>query len=188
MKPFRTIVIAILMIIAVLSWRESPEAPPTVDTADEMAEHKVDYYLADFSIDTLAPDGRRKHNLSGDILTHYADNDTAEIDVVKLILNRQDKADWFITSDKGLLAAGATYVDLQGKVAMIRDRTANTSSMRIDSHDMRLNMKSNTITTDRAVVIVSEGWKAEGDGLRGNTETGDISLLNNVEFTYAPPL
>ncbi len=152
-----------------------------------MAALKSDYYLEAFTIHTLTDTGQLKHRLSGATLTHYPHDDTAYIDALQLLLKRPAQADWLVSSERGWLSSGATQVNLLGKVVMIRDTAPDAPGMRIDSRDMRLDTPMNTIATDEGVVIVSDRWKAQGTGLRGNTESGDFTLLANVIFTYAPP-
>ena len=136
----------------------------------------------------MSPDGDLKHRLSGATLIHYPHDDTAEIDSLRLLLKRANKADWQISSDRAWLSSGAMRVDLLGEVVMIREREPTAPGMRIDSHDMHLETQSHMLTTDAAVAIASDRWQAYGDGLRGNTESGDFTLLANVVFTYASPL
>ena len=187
MKWPQGVLIALLLVVAALSLQEwpTPDAPPKESI--EMVERRSDYYLETFDIDTLNNQGTLKHTLSGNSLTHYPHDDTAEIDALKLLVKRDNKSDWHVSSNTGWLASGATHVDLQGKVAMIREDGADDPGMTINSDTMRFDMEANTIATDSPVVIASEQWVANADGLRGNADTGDLTLLANVVFTYAPP-
>lgn len=186
MKLLRILVLGSLLLVALFSLQYRQEPSSTTDTVIEMVERKSDYYLSDFDIDTFNGDGSLKHRLSGDSLTHYPNDDTAEIEVLRLQLKRPQKADWDVRSDRGWLTAGATRVDLLGEVVMRRKEIPGTAAMRIDSRDMQLDTEASTITTDSGVVIASANWTARGDQMRGNTATGDLTLINNVVVTYAP--
>jgi len=70
---------------------------------------------------------------------------------------------------------------------MIRDDAPGVPGIRIDSHDVRLDTQTHLVETDAPFLMVSDHWQARGTGFRGNTESGDFSLLANVEYTYAPP-
>ena len=188
MKLLHGLLIVLLLVAAMLPWQDwiSPQRAP--EQLIEMMERKSDYYLEAFTIDTLTAAGKLRHRLSGKTLTHYPHDDTAEIDAMHLLLKQPGKPDWTVSSQSSLITSGAIFVELRGKVAMIRDDAPGTPGIRIDSHDMRLDTQTHQLDTDAPVLIISDRWRASGTGLRSNTESGDFSLLANVVFTYAPSL
>ncbi len=188
MKILHGLLIILLLIVAMSSWQDWLSPRPAPDSTIEMAERKSDYYLEAFTIDTYAATGKLEHRLSGKTLTHYPRDDTAEIEALHLLLKRQGQPDWSVSSQSGWVESGATRMELRGEVAMIRGEAPGRPRIRIDSHDVRLDTQKHRVETDAPFLMVSDRWQARGTGFRGNIESGDFSLLANVEYTYAPPL
>lgn len=97
-----------------------PDAPQPV-------RHEPDYFMRTFSIKTFDVVGRLKSEVWGVEARHYPDNDTVEIDKVRIRSISPDGNLTTATADRALSNADGTEVQLFGNAIVVRESTADPS-------------------------------------------------------------
>ena len=183
MNSLRALLIFILLVVAVISWSDllnwHTSAPETI----AMAEQRADYYLEQFSINTYDPSGTRVQRLSGKHLTHFAHNNTAEINALYLTTHG-DEPHWIIRAESGTIFEDDEQIVLNDAVTLQRKPSPLKESILIKGRDMLLDNRSQNISSEDHTTITADSWQAAGTGLLANTQSGDFSFQANTVMTY----
>src|SRR3569623_1702144 len=91
----------------------------TVAAARE-ARHVPDFFLTEFELTSMDRGGAPRYRLHAGAMTHYADDDTADVIAPQMTLYRGGGAPWLAHSARGWVAAGGEMVRLNGDVVITR--------------------------------------------------------------------
>ncbi len=143
---------AILAILALgTNWLVSTTS---VDEHKSLAEeHKMDYYLKDFTTTLMGVDGRPDKRLSADRMIHYPDDDSTELEKPHMTTFENNIPKWNINSETGWLSGDGELLLLQGKVIMDRPKTADANPVHIVTRNLRVQPKQNYAETDESITI-----------------------------------
>jgi len=109
-------------VLAAVSWWLVKNTPVPADPSRAAAlRHEPDYTMQDFSVVSYRPDGALQSRLEGDRLRHYPDNDTIEVDGVRL--RSVDAAGRVVvgSAQRALSNSDATQVRLTGGATVVRE-------------------------------------------------------------------
>lgn len=108
--------------LAGLSWWLVKNTPVPADPAGAVTRrHEPDYTMQDFSIIGYRADGAMQSRLEGDRLRHYPDNDTIEVDGVRLRAVDAAGRATVGTARRALSNGDATQVRLTGGATLVRE-------------------------------------------------------------------
>lgn len=169
----------ILVAILVRNWVEEPE---TLSPEEPLAMQtlRADYYLEDFTTRRFDAAGALEYLLRGETLSHFPDDDRAEIRAPSVELHRPD-ALWDARADMGtLVRVPRDVVTLAGDVVV--DRTPDPLTVRAD--DLAVSLDSNEVSTDGRVELSGPGYRLDAVGLRSSIDAGKLELLSEVTGRY----
>jgi lipopolysaccharide export system protein LptC len=184
----RTLSLFVLLVIAVISllWESGPSDIPTA-REPSMAERRSDYYLEGFRIVEYGKDGNAAKVLAGEVLTHYRDDDTADIVSPRLELQQPGGPRWTMQAERGWLSPGGEEIQLRGKVVMMRAALPALPALRIDTQDVSLWPDAQRVQTDAPVSIIGPHWRVSAIGLESNIGERKLTLLHQVRAHYDTP-
>ena len=194
----------ILGALLVRDWVEEPETLAPVEPL-EIQRRRADYYLEDFVTRRFDASGALEYLVAGDTLSHYPEDDRAEIERPRLEL-RRDGASWRARAETGALVRAPDVVTLAGDVLLERDADASPvpgadvpanepadgpvdgpalpDRLEIRADDLSVRIDSNEIFTDGPVEIVAPGWRLGSVGLRSAIDAGKLELRSAVTGRY----
>ncbi len=179
----------ILVAIVVRNWVETPE---TLASEEPLAiqQLRADYYLEDFTTRRFDEAGTLEYLLSGDTLSHFPEDDRAEIRAPAMELHRPD-ARWDGRADAGTFVRAPDVVTLTGDVVLEREPTSPTSSgasargsLVVRADDLSVAVATNEISTAGPVEVVAPGWRLRAVGLQSSIDEGKLELLSEVHGRY----
>ena len=199
------IVPLILVAIVVRDFVERPDTFEIEDTID-MRRGEADYYLEDFTTRRFDADGVLEYKVSGDSLSHFAEDDRSEVVGPRVELRRPG-ALWNVAAERGRLDTDPDVFTLLGEVRVARapeppgavpsgagppesGPAVAQEALTILTSDLSFDVDADEIATDRPFEIVADSWRLAGVGLRSTIGAGKLELLSNVNGTYdaaAPP-
>lgn len=206
----------LLLVVVVRDWVEAP-APEKVEETVDMRQSEADYYLESFTTRKFDLSGKVEYVVMGNTLTHYPDDDRAEIVKPEVILHRPGQI-WNLSADQGQLVQNPEVFMLSGNVDIVR-RPVSTESLnssedgddiqtgalpsstaasptpggservRIRTENVTVHLESNQVSTDKPISIVAETWQLNAVGLQSSIDDGKLELLSNVtgKFDVAKP-
>lgn len=204
----------ILGTLLVRDWVEEP-AGLVPEEPLEIQRRRADYYLEDFVTRRYDEAGDLEYLIRGDALSHYPEDDRAEIERPRVELHRPE-ARWSGRADTGaLVREPRDVVTLAGDVLLERvagpgspeaasDATTGTTGaadgsdpppprlperLEIRADDLSVAVDSNELFTDGPVEIVAPGWRLSAVGLRSSLDAGKLDLRSEVSGRYevVPP-
>jgi len=171
----------------------------SIEETVDMRQSEADYYLESFTTRKFDQAGRLEYVLLGETLTHFPDDDRAEIVEPEVTLHQSEQI-WNISADRGKFVQEAEVFTLSGGVDIIRTPTAKSGAkgdklaesseqVRLRTEEVTLYLKSNEVKTDKPISIVAETWQLDAVGLQSSIDSGKLTLLSNVSghFDVAKP-
>ena len=192
----------LLLVVLVRDWVDAPELELIEETVD-MRQSEADYYLEGFTTRKFDLSGNVEYVVMGDTLTHFPDDDRAEIVKPEVVLHRPGRT-WNLSADRGRLIQDPEAFTLSGNVDIVRNPIATTAirdapsgdapvangeRVRIRTDDVTVYLESNEVRTDKPISIVAETWQLNAVGLQSSIDDGKLELLSNVtgQFDVAKP-
>lgn len=180
------ILLGVIVVIAVLSWRLLNVAE--IDEARRQAavHHIPDFYLDDFTATNMDAAGQPRYRLQGQHLEHYPDDGRKTVTDPRMTWFRPDLPPWIATADQAVITQNDTLVELNGQVTMHRDASAQERALTLVTRDLRIEPQRQYAETRADVLISSAGDQVRATGMQVYLKEGRIDLLANVRGTYAP--
>lgn len=151
------IISVLLLIVSGWSWWISEQPDENRAAGDESApDHTVDYYVRNFSVTTMTPEGQPARRLNADLMQHYLEDDTTKLDNPFLKIYNQGMPGWDVTAESGWISGDGELVLLSGEVEINRPGSENVRELRILTRDLRVQPNQDYAETDELVTITSE--------------------------------
>ncbi len=155
----RNIIIGIILagLAVTTQWLVSTLA--TDETKKSSEQHKMDYYLKDFTTTLMGEDGRPEKRLSATRMIHYPDDDSTELEQPILTTFEKNIPKWTIQSETGWLSGDGELLLLQGKVTMDRPKSADADQVHIVTRNLRVQPEQDYAETEESITITEpKNW------------------------------
>jgi lipopolysaccharide export system protein LptC len=181
----RNIIIGVILAILALgsSWLVSLISDEDEITSSE--EHKMDYYLNNFTTTMMGEDGKPDKKLSAKRMVHFPDDDTTELDEPNITIFEESAPKWIIKSEDGWLSGDGKLLLLQGKVTMDRPKTAGSEPISIVTRNLRVQPKQDYAETEEPITITQTNSWIKSKGMQAWLATPTrIKFLAEVRGRY----
>lgn len=182
----------LMALLAAATWwlvRNTPvqEAP----RAEAPPRHEPDYVMHDFSVRLHRPESGAHALLQGRELRHYPDNDTLEIDDVRLRATDPLGRVTTATARQGLAQGDGSQVELRGEARVQRQAgtPGQPGSERLEFLGEQLVVLPDTgqVLSEQPVELRRDGLQVQGGSLRYDKESSQLQLQGRVRGTLPPP-
>jgi lipopolysaccharide export system protein LptC len=146
--------------------------------------HDPDAIIHDFSVTRFDSEGKKRSSLNAVKLTHYPDNDTAEL-VSPRISFLQEKSTTTFTSESGLANNRQHSVLLIGKVRGITPATAEHPAQTLSTDELEVLVDDEIGRTPHPVHFTHGASELDGIGAEWNNISGQLKILSHVRATVA---
>ncbi|WP_444814968.1 LPS export ABC transporter periplasmic protein LptC [Variovorax brevis] len=162
-----------------------PGAPPVVT-------HDPDYFMRGFVVKRFMPNGELRSELWGKEGRHYPDNDTLEVDDVKVRSVSPNGLTTRSTANRGLSNADGSEVQLFGNAIVVRDAATDRSGKAVPRLEFRgefLHAFTDTerVSSNKPVTLTRDKDQFTADSLEYDNLTGVAVLTGRVRGVIAPP-
>lgn len=190
LRADKGLVVLIVAALSTLSWwlplRMGP-APLETPAVVSEARHIPDFFLGEFELTAMDRDGAPRYRLLADSMTHYADNDTADVSAPRMTLFRPAGPPWQARSITGWVAAGGEMVRLTGDVVITRAAKAGGQGLEVRSEEMRVWPDKNYAETDLPVTLRDPLGVTQAVGMNADFKRDVMALQSDVRGVYAAP-
>jgi lipopolysaccharide export system protein LptC len=164
-----------------------PEAAPLAAPL----RHVPDYTMTNFTVQRFAVDGSLSSQIEGDVLRHYPDTDTLEIDNPRIRANAPDGGLTLASARQALSNGDGSEVQLQGAARVLR-QPAGTAPGSAEVLEFRGEFLHAFLQTERLrshlpVVVTRGGTQLRADSLEYNHLDRVLDLKGRVRASFAPP-
>ncbi|NBR27140.1 MAG: LPS export ABC transporter periplasmic protein LptC [Betaproteobacteria bacterium] len=176
--------VALLAILAAVTFWLDREVQPPEAAADSKTRHDPDYIVENFSATRVGPDGRAQHTLHAKRMAHYPDDDTTHLEAPRLVSFRGKAEAVTVTAKKALLSGDGENAYLSDEVRLVRSARDKNSELIVETTWLHVMPEAHIAQTDREVKIYDANMLITAVGLELNSETRILKLLSNVRGRY----
>ena len=190
LRADKGLVVLTVAALSTLSWwlplRMGP-APPETSAVMPEARHVPDFFLGEFELTSMDRAGVLRYRLVADGMTHYGDNDTADVSAPRMTLFRPSGPPWQARSAVGWVAADGEMVHLTGDVVITRAGKGGGPGLELRSEEMRMWPEKEYAETELPVTLRDALGVTQAVGLNADLKQDVVSLQSEVRGVYAAP-
>ncbi len=188
LPPLTTYLPLLLMgLLALGTWWLVKNTPLLMPEGPAKAlRHEPDYTMHQFSVHRFAKDGRLKAQIEGDILRHYPDDDTVEIDRARLRALGPTGTVTRATAEQALSNGDGSEIQLTGSARVQRDARGDEEVAVFTSDFLHAFLNTEEVRSHLPVVLQRGSTQISGDSLNYDNLNRVISVNGRVKATFAP--
>lgn len=187
-RPIILFPLALLTILALLTFWINRSVHPPQHRPDSNNRHDPDYILNNFVTTKTDQYGNVLYVLHAAEMKHFPDDDSTELKLPKLVQYTDGKPNTHITSKRGLVSSNGEQVQFMDDVVLVREAYADRGEMTLLTQYLKVTPDSGVATTDKPVVIKQAPKTViHGTGMIYNKKQQTIQLLNNARVHYVRP-
>ena len=175
-----------LLILTVLAgvtlWLDhivQPLAGPRVAQSSE-----PDYIVDGLSAMRMDHDGRVKHTLRAQKMTHYPEDDVTLLVEPKLVTYTEGRLPVTVTARHARVSGNGENVYFEDGVRVVRAPHGNRTELVVETNYLHVIPDANIAKTDKPVTIRDATGVVVASGLELNSETRVLKLQGRVKGTY----
>lgn len=177
----------LLALLAALTfWLDRLVQPLAARPPNEI-RHDPDYIVDGLSAVRMDPQGRVKHTLVAQKMTHYPDDDVTYLVSPKFVTYSEGRAPVTVTSRDAHMSGNGENVYFENDVRVVRAAVANQSELVLETNYLHVIPDDNTAKTDKPVTIRTDSGVVNASGLELNSDTRILKLQGRVKATYDRP-
>jgi lipopolysaccharide export system protein LptC len=181
----KNLIIGIILVILGLSTNWMISLTPSDKPAPQSEQHKMDYYVNNFTTTMMGEDGKPFRRLSAKRMIHYPDDDTTELADPYITMFEQMVPVWTIQSDTGWLSGDGALLLLQGKVIIDRPKAPNQDPVHLVTRNLRVQPDQNYAETEESITINTRNNRIVSKGMQAWLTTPmRIKFTANVRGKY----
>ena len=187
MSKFRYLLIflAVLLITIFTRWLltsvEQPGKP-----GEAKVEHEPDYFITNFEATLYDEMGTANYHLIADHLDHFPDDDSMEIEKLRLEYTDSAKQEWVATSDRGMAYKELEVLQMNDNVKVVRTPDIPETLMTLYAKDLRIDLIKRVAVTDNEVKIVGKNSTIDATGMLLEFDAGKLTFNARTRAVYAP--
>lgn len=159
-------------------------APPP---PDRPPRHEPDYFARQFSLKSFDASGRVRSEIVGAEARHYRDNDTLEIDQVRIRSFDEKGHVTVATADRTLTNSDASQVQLIGNALVVREAVGQAQPrMSIRSEVLFADLDNERVRTDKPVELTRGQDRVTADGMDYDNIEQVLQLSGRVRGVLMP--
>ena len=178
-------VVLLAVLAAVTVWLNAQVQPPERGPSGA-TRHDPDYIVENLAATRFGPDGKPRHTLTANRVTHYPDDDTTHLGDARLREFSQ-VAPVTVTARTALVSSNGEEVFLHDSVKVVRAPYGTHSSLTLETDYLHVIPDNDFAQTDQPVKIYDADTVVTGVGLEFNNATRIVKILSNVRGTYHKP-
>lgn len=161
------------------------------ETVKEEPVHEPDFFMRDFVIKNFLPNGELRSELFGSEGRHYPDNDTLEVDRVRLRAVSPEGVTTRATANRGLSNGDGSEVQLFGNAVVVREAAKTASGRPMPRLEFRGEflhafLDTERVKSDRPVTLMRDGDQFTADRLDYDNLSGVANLQGRVRGVLMP--
>lgn len=151
------------------------------------ARHEPDYTMTGFMVRRFAPDGSLRGQIEGEVLRHYPDTDTLEIDNVRI---RAVAADGRVTRAEARMAlanADGSEVQLRGGAQVLREGLAGEPPVEFRGEFLHAFLDTERVQSHLPVTVIRGGARVQAEAMEYDHLQRVVQLKGRVTASFPPP-
>ncbi len=187
MSKAKLVTLTLLLAIGSWAWWHNQRQTDTQTPEKLFSTHELDYFIEDFSVTTMTPQGKPARTLSARKMMHFRGTGITQLEQPLFHIYNQSASNWQAVSEQGELSRDGKTLLLSGDVEIDRSATSKGSAraMHISTSNLRINADEDYAETDDAVKITSDAGWVHGVGMQAwLREPSRIKFLSQTRAHY----
>ena len=172
--------------LALGTWLLAKNAPSLLSPAIESAvKHEPDYTLDRFALQRFDPTGAVKIEIEGDRMSHYPDDDTMEVDKIRVVSRDPQGQRMTATALQGRAKGDGSVVWLDGQAQVLAEMPGQPP-VQMNGEHLRAEPKLKRVESDSPVVVRQGNSEFRADGLLYDHHTRLLTLRGRTHAVLQP--
>ena len=162
---------------------------PLLDTERSAAppRHEPDYTMNQFMVQRFAAGGAMRVQIEGDVLRHYPDTDTIEVDNPRIRAIGVDGRVTNATARKATSNRDGTELQLSGDAHVVREATKQDPAIEFRGEFLDCSQNTERVRSPLPVVVTQGGSELHADAMNYDNLARVLDLKGHVRAVLAPP-
>lgn len=157
------------------------------DRVSAPLRHVPDYTMSRFLVQRFGAAGAMRVQIEGDVMRHYPDTDTFEIDNPRIRAIGDDGRVTVATARQALSNRDGSEVQLTGDARVIRAATATERAIEFRGEFLHYFQYSERVRSHLPVVVTQGGSEIHADAMAYDHLAGVLDLRGHVRAVLSPP-
>lgn len=175
----------LMALLALGTWwlvRNTPVLEPP--RAAVPLRHEPDYTMSRFLVQRFGDDGSMRAQLEGDMLRHYPDTDTLEVDNARLRAVAPDGRVTVATARLALANGDGSEVQLKGGANVVRESVDDEPPIEFNGEFLHFFVPAERIRSHLPVVMTQGGTEIRADALEYDHRDRVVELRGSVRAVF----
>ena len=177
--------VLLALLAAATFWLERFVQPPGVP-GSSAGRHDPDYIVDGLSAVRMDEQGRVKHTLRAQKMTHFPDNDVTVLVQPRFVTYAEGRAPVTVTSRDAHMSGNGENVYFENDVRVVRASVADQSELVLETPYLHVIPDANVAKTHRTVTIRNGTGVVNASGFELNSQTRVLNLRGRVKGVYQP--
>ena len=157
------------------------------DRAAAPLRHEPDYTMTQFMVQRFGPSGAMRVQIEGDLMRHYPDTDTYEIDNARIRAVGDDGRVTVATARLALSNRDGSEVQLTGGAHVVRQASATQTAIDFRGEFLHYFQYSERVQSHLPVVVTQGGSEIRGDSMTYDNLARVLDLRGRVRGVLTSP-
>ena len=162
---------------------------PLFEAGRELAppRHEPDYTMSQFMVQRFAASGVMRVQIEGDLMRHYPDTDTLEIDNPRIRAIGEDGRVTLATARQALSNRDGSEVQLSGGAHVVREATAKDQAIDFRGEFLHCFQNTERVRSNLPVLVTQGGTQIRADAMNYDNLTRVLDFKGRVRAVLAAP-
>ncbi len=180
--------VLLMGLLALGTWWLIKSTPVPGDERTPVApRHEPDYAMTNFLVQRFSADGAMRVQIEGDMLRHYPDTDTLEIDNARIRAIAPDARVTIASAKRALSNGDASEVQLLGGAQVVREAVASDDSIEFRSEFLHAFLATERVRSHLPVTVKRGATEVRADGMEYDNLARVVELKGHMVAVFAPP-
>lgn len=149
--------------------------------------HEPDYAMSQFMVQRFTANGAMRVQIEGDMMRHYPDTDTLEVDNPRIRAFGEDGRETVATARLALSNRDGSEVQLSGGAHVVRLATSKQPAIEFRGEFLHYLQYTERVQSHLPVLVTQAGTEFRADAMAYDNLAGVLDLKGHVRAVLAPP-
>ena len=180
--------VLLMGLLALGTWWLIKSTPvPGGERAAVAPRHEPDYAMTNFLVQRFSADGAMRVQIEGDMLRHYPDTDTLEIDNARIRAIAPDSRVTLASAKRALSNGDASEVQLLGGALVVREAVASDEAIEFRGEFLHAFLSTERVRSHLPVTVKRGATEVRADGMEYDNLARVVELKGRMVAVFAPP-
>ena len=177
----------LMIALALSTWLIAKNSPGLlVPTTPGPLRHEPDYTVDHFTMQRFDPTGALKVEIEGNHMQHFADDDTMEVEQIRVLSLDAQGRRMTATALRGRAKGDSSEVWLDGQAKIVSDAPGQLP-VQVNGEHLRALPKLKRVDSQSPVIVQQAGSEFHADGMEYDHVTRVLTLHGNAHALMLPP-